>query len=99
MCMTKTACLPSAAIWAWYRWKKFEHIDNVPENAIHHLGQPDELTLKHLITQHAAYTGSERAETILQHWDEYRSKFVKVMPNEYKRALIELSEQKVLEAA
>ena len=79
--------------------EKVEHSDNMPENAVHHLDQPDEMTLKHLIEKHAAYSGSERAKTILQHWNEYRPKFVKVMPNEYKRALIELSEQKVLEAA
>ncbi len=79
--------------------EKVEHIDNVAEDAVLHLDQPDELTLRQLIKKHAAYTGSERAKTILQHWDEYRGKFVKVMPNEYKRALIELSEQKVLVAA
>ena len=79
--------------------EKVEHIDNVAEDAVLHLDQADELTLRQLIKKHAAYTGSERAKTILQHWDEYRGKFVKVMPNEYKRALIELSEQKVLVAA
>jgi glutamate synthase (NADPH/NADH) large chain len=79
--------------------EKVEHIDNVAADAVLHLDQPDELTLRQLIEKHAAYTGSERAKIILQHWDEYRAKFVKVMPNEYKRALIELSEQKVLVAA
>jgi len=79
--------------------EKVEHIDNVADNAVHHLNRPDEITLKRLIAKHAAYTGSERAKTMLQHWDEYRGKFIKVMPNEYKRALIELADQKVLEAA
>ena len=74
-------------------------LDEVATNAVHHLGQPDEITLKTLIEQHAAYTGSVRAQAILAHWDDYRGKFVKVMPNEYKRALIELAEQKLLEAA
>jgi glutamate synthase (NADPH/NADH) large chain len=74
-------------------------VDNVAEDAVHHLDQPDELTLKALIEKHVAYTGSARAITILANWDEYRGKFVKVMPNEYKRALIELAEQKLLEAA
>jgi len=79
--------------------EKVEHVDNLAEDAVHHLDQPDEITLKLLIEKHAAYTGSARAITILANWDEYRGKFVKVMPNEYKRALIELSEQKLLEAA
>lgn len=64
-----------------------------------HLDQPDELTLKGLIEKHASYTGSERANTMLANWAHYRTKFVKVMPNEYKRALIELAEDKALVAA
>jgi glutamate synthase (NADPH/NADH) large chain len=79
--------------------EKVHHIDAMPADAVHHMGQPDEITLKSLIEKHAAYTGSPRAKTILENWDEYRAKFVKVMPNEYKRALIELAEQKLLEAA
>ncbi|MEQ1602126.1 MAG: glutamate synthase-related protein [Methylophilaceae bacterium] len=79
--------------------EKVEHIDNVNEDAVQHLGQPDEAILLGLLAKHVAYTDSERAKTILQHWDQYREKFVKVMPNEYKRALIELAEEKVLEAA
>jgi len=66
---------------------------------IHHLDQPDEITLKTLIENHAKYTGSVRATSILADWTNYRAKFVKVMPNEYKRALIELAEDKALVAA
>lgn len=66
---------------------------------IHHLDQPDEITLKTLIEKHAIYTGSVRATSMLADWTNYRNKFVKVMPNEYKRALIELAEDKALVAA
>lgn len=66
---------------------------------IHHLDQPDEITLKTLIENHAKYTSSERAKAMLADWVNYRTKFVKVMPNEYKRALIELAEDKALVAA
>ncbi len=66
---------------------------------IHHLDQPDEITLKILIENHAKYTGSVRANAMLADWANYRTKFVKVMPNEYKRALIELAETKALVAA
>ncbi|HWU82671.1 MAG TPA: glutamate synthase large subunit, partial [Methylophilaceae bacterium] len=79
--------------------EKVEHVDNVAADAVHHLDQPDERILKSLIEKHAAYSGSERAKAILADWDQYRPKFVKVMPNEYKRALIEMAEQKLLEAA
>ncbi|NOT65714.1 MAG: glutamate synthase subunit alpha [Methylotenera sp.] len=66
---------------------------------VHHLDQPDEITLKTLIENHAKYTGSVRANAMLADWANYRAKFVKVMPNEYKRALIELAEDKALVAA
>jgi glutamate synthase domain-containing protein 3 len=56
-----------------------------------HLGQPDELILKRLIEQHARHTGSGRARSILDNWAEYRLRFVKVFPNEYRRALGELA--------
>ena len=68
-------------------------------NKVNHLNQPDEITLKTLIENHANYTGSERAKAMLADWANYRAKFVKVMPNEYKRALIELAEDKALVAA
>ncbi|HHS82550.1 MAG TPA: glutamate synthase subunit alpha, partial [Devosia sp.] len=50
----------------------------------------DEERLHQLITNHHRYTGSQRARNILDHWDAYRPKFVKVMPVEYRRALMEI---------
>ena len=46
--------------------------------------------LHQLIENHQQYTGSERAAEILANWDEFRPKFVKVMPTEYRRALAEI---------
>ena len=46
--------------------------------------------LHQLISNHAAYTGSARAKLILDNWEEYKGKFRKVMPVEYRRALEEL---------
>jgi glutamate synthase (NADPH) large chain len=46
--------------------------------------------LHQLISNHANYTGSARARMILERWDEYKGKFRKVMPVEYRRALAEL---------
>ena len=43
-----------------------------------------------LIEKHAHYTNSERAQEILANWDDYQTKFVKVMPVEYRRALQEM---------
>ncbi len=46
--------------------------------------------LHQMITEHAARTGSERARLILERWDEYKTKFRKVMPVEYRRAIEEM---------
>ena len=43
-----------------------------------------------LLTRHVKYTGSSRARMILDNWNGYLPKFVKVMPVEYARALQEL---------
>ncbi|MGE5128942.1 MAG: glutamate synthase large subunit [Sphingomonadaceae bacterium] len=56
-----------------------------------HLGQSDEAALRRMIERHARYTGSQRAQRILEKWAEYRARFVKVFPREYRRALGELA--------
>ena len=66
---------------------------------VQHLGQPDEVTLKGLIEKHAALTDSPRAKEILADWANARTKFVKVFPNEYKRALTELAAASAKQAA
>ena len=53
--------------------------------------ETDEAILKHLVERHAQLTGSERANQILKDWSASRSKFIKVFPDEYKRALGELN--------
>ncbi|HSN38690.1 MAG TPA: glutamate synthase large subunit [Burkholderiales bacterium] len=58
---------------------------------IWHLGEADEVILKRMIEKHARYTGSTQARQILDHWLQYRTKFVKIFPNEYRRALGELA--------
>ncbi|KAB0269270.1 glutamate synthase large subunit [Microvirga brassicacearum] len=59
----------------------------------------DEERLMQLISNHATYTGSERAKHILDEWATYRTKFVKVMPVEYRRALQEMDRLRNLQAA
>ncbi len=55
-----------------------------------HRGECDEIVLKSLVERHFKFTGSEKARAILDNWDAARARFVKVFPNEYKRALGEL---------
>jgi glutamate synthase (NADPH/NADH) large chain len=64
------------------------------DRAIWHKGVADEVMLKKLIEDHHKWTGSLRAREILDRWAESRAKFVKVFPNEYKRALGELTAAK-----
>jgi glutamate synthase (NADPH/NADH) large chain len=56
-----------------------------------HRGQSDEAQLRKLLEDHHRWTGSKRARELLDNWTESRGKFVKVFPNEYKRALGELA--------
>jgi len=63
-----------------------------------HRGESDEAALKRLIEEHARHTGSARARLILDKWAEYRPRFVKVFPNEYRRALNELAEKNKIAA-
>ncbi len=60
-----------------------------------HRGISDEDQLKQLLADHNRWTGSKRARELLDNWDTTRQKFVKVFPNEYKRALGELYAKKV----
>ncbi|WP_245411069.1 glutamate synthase large subunit [Microvirga flavescens] len=59
----------------------------------------DEERLMQLISNHHTYTGSARAKEILDNWPTYRTKFVKVMPVEYRRALQEMDRLRTLQAA
>jgi glutamate synthase (NADPH/NADH) large chain len=63
-----------------------------------HGNETDEDQLKRLLQDHNRWTGSKRARELLDNWSEARLKFVKVFPNEYKRALIERKD-KQLQAA
>ncbi|WVN41684.1 glutamate synthase-related protein [beta proteobacterium MWH-UniP1] len=57
----------------------------------------DDATLKKLIEDHHRWTGSRRARELLDNWSAAREKFVKVFPNEYRRALAELAQKKTSE--
>ncbi|AOW12260.1 glutamate synthase subunit alpha [Hydrogenophaga crassostreae] len=64
------------------------------DRAIWHRDQTDEAQLKKLLEDHNRWTGSKRARELLDNWSQARGKFVKVFPNEYKRALGEINARK-----
>ena len=50
--------------------------------------------LKILIERHLLYTGSARARSLLDNWNESLTHFVKVMPIDYRRALLDLKAER-----
>lgn len=59
----------------------------------------DDERLRALVANHHRFTGSTRARDILEHWEAYRPKFVKVMPVEYRRALRDMEKMRMGMAA
>ena len=68
------------------------------DRSIWHRDQSDESQLKKLLEEHNRWTGSKRARELLDNWEEARGRFVKVFPNEYKRALAEINARKAAAA-
>ncbi|KSU87517.1 glutamate synthase subunit alpha [Bacillus sp. VT 712] len=50
--------------------------------------------VKAMIERHLEYTDSQKAAFILENWSQMSSKFVKVIPNDYKRMITRIEEQK-----
>ena len=59
----------------------------------------DEERLYQLISNHVHFTGSVRGREILDNWAAFRPKFRKIMPVEYRRALIEMERMRMGVAA
>jgi len=68
-------------------------VDSKGRVHFNHLNKADEAALRGKIEKHLRYTGSARAKQILDNWSTYLPKFVKVMPTEYRRALLEIAAQ------
>jgi glutamate synthase (NADPH/NADH) large chain len=50
--------------------------------------------LRILVERHLLYTGSARARFVLEYWDEELPHFVKVLPKDYRRALLEMKAER-----
>ena len=51
------------------------------------LNESDELLVHNLVKKHVELTGSQRGKKILDEWNTFKTKFVKVFPHDYKRVL------------
>jgi len=61
------------------------------------MGDPlyhDAQRLRILLERHKLHTGSARAASLLDDWDNALTKFVKVMPTDYRRALLQLEAER-----
>ncbi len=59
------------------------------------LSRHDDERLRQLISNHFHYTGSSVAKAMLDDWEISRTKFVKIMPVEYARAIAQMEEKKL----
>jgi len=54
----------------------------------------DAQRLRILVERHHLLTGSARARLLLEDWDNTVAAFVKIMPRDYRRALLELKAER-----
>jgi glutamate synthase (NADPH/NADH) large chain len=65
------------------------------------MGDPlgfDAERLRILVERHLLFTGSAKARTLLDNWDNALKNFVKVMPRDYRRALTDLRKEQLAAA-
>ena len=72
---------------------------SVDNNGMGDMLRFDAERLRILIERHKLHTGSARAAEILDNWDQALGSFVKVMPTDYRRALLELATERETAAA
>ncbi len=63
-----------------------ENIDNLLE--------ADEARLKQIIGKHHDFTDSVIANQILNDWQSYRAKFIKIVPHDFRQALLKIHQEK-----
>jgi glutamate synthase (NADPH/NADH) large chain len=50
--------------------------------------------VKEMLYSHLHYTESAKASYVLENWEDFAKKFVKVIPKDYKRMIKSINEQK-----
>ncbi len=68
-------------------------------DVMHDMTRFDAERLRRLLENHAHYTDSSQAQNILDNWGDYLTKFVKIMPVDYRRALMEMSTKREVKDA
>jgi len=91
MAMVELEALPSEAAHVEHAGDQAGELETHGRVDVNHLEQSDIDILRTLIQRHLHYTGSPRAKMVLDRFNEYLPKFVKIMPTEYRRALAEMA--------
>ena len=74
---------------------EFESLCNPGLVSLEQVTDPSDIKdLHRMIKAHADFTGSSNGIRILKTWDETLPRFIKVMPNDYKRILQEMKTPK-----
>ena len=71
---------------------------DVEDNGMGDVLRFDAERLRILVERHHLHTGSARARELLEDWDNALASFVKVMPRDYKRALLQAHERATAKA-
>ena len=93
MAMVELEAVPAEAAHVVHAGDQAGELESHGRVNVNHLEQSDIDILRELIQRHLHYTGSQRAKMILERFNDYLPKFVKIMPTEYRRALAEMAAQ------
>ena len=75
------------------------HAPETDDSGMGDMLRHDAERLRILIERHRLYTGSQRATALLDDWPNALKHFVKVMPSDYRRALLDLKSEREAAAA
>jgi glutamate synthase (NADPH/NADH) large chain len=75
-------------------FRPMQRAPSVENNGMGDMLRFDAERLRILIERHQLHTGSKRAGEILADWDQALAAFVKVMPTDYRRALLDMQAQR-----
>ncbi|MFK7816491.1 MAG: glutamate synthase large subunit [Gammaproteobacteria bacterium] len=75
--------------------EEFKILCNLDMVDLDELDDEDKEVVKSLLTNHSNYTKSTVASNILDNWNEYQNRFIKVMPKDYKRVLAAIKKAEV----
>jgi glutamate synthase (ferredoxin) len=66
----------------------FERVCNKEMVQLFPLSDPAEISeIRRLLSRHVEYTASPRAQALLDEWDTTVSRFIRVVPNDYRRVI------------